>query len=708
MKRVELLAPAGNFDCLKAAINNGADAVYLGGTNFSARAFATNFDNLEIIEAIKYAHLRNVKVYVTLNTLLNEYEIDNAYKQAKFLYENNVDAILVQDLGLFYRLRNEFSDFELHASTQMHIHNLSGIKVAKELGFKRVVLARESSLDLIKEACKQGIEIECFVHGAICVSYSGQCLLSSYSQNRSANKGMCAQCCRLKYDVLDENQNIIQKDKYALSPKDMCLVDDIPNLIEAGVSSFKIEGRMKSQAYVGYVTSIYRKAIDSYYEGKKYALDNDSLKKLKVLFNRGFTNDYLVDKKINLFNNDRPNHMGIEIGKVIDIKGKSTFIKLSDNVNQFDGIRILNNTNDTGLILNLLKVNGLLVNSGKKGQIIEIELKDKVNINDVVIKTQDYKLEKEIVDCADKKLPISLSIDAFSNKPLCITCRLAELSYKFVSDEILEEAIKNPIKKENLIDSFNKLEKHPYFISNIDINLDNCFISLKTLNDIRRKFYNSLDEYRLSLFKRVEFNKLSLKEINISNNESLLLENNTNESIGVENKWNFNKLINLNNEYANDFNVVKEMGGLLLNNHKIAYSTLNVKNSYALQFLLKLGFENIILSFEINEEETKSLLKAFNERVNKEIKPYVFMGVNYPLMNLKRNPIEIDNIYLKDNKNTYNLIKNKDYYELIPSNIINNTNLGLYDACLPFIRVDKSQNINDVKKLINTLKLMKK
>ena len=268
MKKIELLAPAGNFDCLKVAIANGANACYLGGKNFSARAFANNFDEETLLEAINYAHLRNVKIYVTVNTLLNELEINNAMKMVDFYYKNKVDALLVQDLGLYYLIKEKYPDFELHCSTQMHIHNIDGVKTAKKLGFKRVVVARESTLDFIKEACKQDIEIETFVHGAICVSYSGQCLLSSYTKNRSANKGMCAQCCRLKYKLIDEDGKQIETDtNYLLSPKDMCLLEDIPSLIQAGVSSLKIEGRMRSPYYLATVLSSYRRIIDNYYNG---------------------------------------------------------------------------------------------------------------------------------------------------------------------------------------------------------------------------------------------------------------------------------------------------------------------------------------------------------------------------------------------------------------------------------------------------------
>ncbi len=314
MRKIELLSPAGNFECLKAAVNNGANAVYLGGKNFSARAFAGNFDRDELKEAVNYAHLRNVRVFVTLNTLLTEAEFENALKSAEYYYQSNVDALLIQDLGLYYELKKRYPDFELHCSTQMHVHNLEGVRTAKKLGFKRVVLARESNLELIREACKEDIEIETFVHGALCVSYSGQCLMSSATKNRSANKGMCAQCCRLRYELYDEEDHRIKTDTdYLLSPKDMYLLEDIPQLIDAGVASFKIEGRMKSPAYVGYVTGMYRKAIDSYLEGKPFHISEREKEELKVLFNRSFTNDLLYGKK-GLFGQKTPNHQGIAIG----------------------------------------------------------------------------------------------------------------------------------------------------------------------------------------------------------------------------------------------------------------------------------------------------------------------------------------------------------------------------------------------------------
>ena len=675
MKRIELLSPAGNFECLKAAINNGADAVYLGGSNFSARAFADNFDNEKIVEAIKYAHLRNVKVYVTINTLLNEYEIDNAYNFAKFLYENNVDAILIQDLGLFYRLRTDFPDFELHASTQLHIHNLQGVKNAKELGFKRVVLARESSLELIRECSKEDIEIECFVHGAICVSYSGQCLMSSVTKNRSANKGMCAQMCRLKYDLYDDNKKIETDTKYLLSPKDMFLLNDIPSLIEAGVSSLKIEGRMKSSAYVGYVTRCYREAIDAYYNNQKYIVTDEIINNLKALYNRGFTNTYLLNDSKDLFSNSRPNHMGIEIGEVIKVLNSKVFIKLNNDINQFDGIRIISNI-DTGLILNMLKVNGKLVNKAKKNDIVEITVKDKVKVGDKVIKTLDYNFENSINKTLDKKIHIYLDIHLKVGDTLKVVAQFNNEHYEYVSTTYLEKAINMPISDSDIIDCFNKVDIHPYVIDKYTINLDNVFIPLKKLNEIRREFYSSFDEYRLNKKISKEIVMLELKEI-VEYNQPSYIE---------EKDYYINPVVNTDSIYRNGF--VSEFGGLLLKEDKNAYYTLNTSNSYAFEFLLRLGFKNIVLSTELNYEQILELLSNFYSRNKLCIKPYMLIKGRRTLMYLNRNPfgkydVNYKNTYISDGTNIYRVQIQDNIVEIIEDTPVNRQ---VVDGTLPFTK----------------------
>ena len=284
MKKIELLAPAGNIEALKAAIQGGCDAVYIGGDHFGARAFSKNFNNEEIVEAIKYAHLYGVKVYITVNTLIYDNEVDEFLQYIEFIHKNNVDAVLIQDLGMFDLLRKTFPNLELHASTQMHIHNLDGVKLMERLGMKRIVLARETSIDDIKNIVNNcRAEIEVFVHGALCISYSGQCLMSSLIGGRSGNRGTCAGSCRLKYDVIDNNNQKLNKNNYPLSTKDLNSLEYVGELIDAGVSSLKIEGRMKSKEYVYKVVSIYRKAIDSYYKNGKVIIDdNDMLLVIKM------------------------------------------------------------------------------------------------------------------------------------------------------------------------------------------------------------------------------------------------------------------------------------------------------------------------------------------------------------------------------------------------------------------------------------------
>ena len=268
---VELLSPAGDLECLKVAVQNGADAVYFGAEEFNARINSANFGREELVEAIEYAKLRGVKTHLTLNILIKNNEFEDAIKLVEFAYTSGIDAVIIQDLGLARKVMKLFPDLEVHSSTQMTIYNLDGVNEIKELGFSRCVLARELSIEEIEHICKNAdIDIEVFIHGALCISYSGQCLMSSMIGGRSGNRGKCAGTCRLPYTLLKDNKE--QTKGYLLSSKDVCTLDIIPDLIKSGVKSFKIEGRMKSKEYVGVVTSIYRKYIDLAESGKEYNL----------------------------------------------------------------------------------------------------------------------------------------------------------------------------------------------------------------------------------------------------------------------------------------------------------------------------------------------------------------------------------------------------------------------------------------------------
>ena len=343
MKKTELLSPVGDFECLKAAVQNGADSVYLGAGNFNARARAKNFDLNELANAIKYAKLRNVKVHVALNTLIKDEEFEEAVKLALNIYNLGADAIIIQDLGLLTYLKENYPEIILHASTQMTTHNLDGVKQLENMGVSRVVLARELSINEIQNICKKSnVQIETFIHGALCICYSGQCLFSSIVGGRSGNRGLCAQPCRLPYTLLDEKNNELNKG-YLLSPRDLFSFDYLIELIRSGVDCFKIEGRLKSPEYVAITTKFYRKYIDLVYANPnmkiqelKQLLEKELLKinsstsmsdkeEITQIFNRGgFSSGHLSAKENKeLVYKEKSSNTGFYIGKVEKINPSS-------------------------------------------------------------------------------------------------------------------------------------------------------------------------------------------------------------------------------------------------------------------------------------------------------------------------------------------------------------------------------------------------
>ena len=313
MQKPELLAPVGSEEALIAAVENGADAVYFGGRLFSARQYASNFNREELEWAIDYAHVRGVKAYVTVNTLIKDSELEEAFDYLQFLCNAGADAVIVQDLGILRLLREQLPGLPVHASTQMTIHNAEGVKFLHEMGVKRVVLARELSLNEIRSIKSQtSCEIETFIHGALCFSYSGQCLLSSMIGGRSGNRGYCAQPCRKKY-------RIKEIEGYLLSPKDLNMSEHIPDLVKAGIDSFKIEGRMKRHEYVAGVVRIYRKLIERYFEAQgNFHVTDEEKHTLLQLFNRGFTTGYFFwNPGSQLMSRKYPHNIGTEIGTVV-------------------------------------------------------------------------------------------------------------------------------------------------------------------------------------------------------------------------------------------------------------------------------------------------------------------------------------------------------------------------------------------------------
>ena len=634
LKRPELLSPAGDFASLKAAIQAGCDAVYLGGKLFGARAFSNNFDNNELVEAIKYAHLYKVKVYVTVNTLVYEHEVNKFMEYIDFLYRNNVDALIIQDIGMMDLIRKTYPLLELHASTQMHIHNLEGVKLVESLGLKRAVLARETSINLINEIKQNtNIELEIFIHGALCISYSGQCLFSSLIGNRSGNRGSCAGSCRQKYNLLINNKKV-NDEQYLLSTKDLCSLENIGKLIDIGVDSLKIEGRMKSPNYVYLVTKLYREAIDSYLLTGQVKINLDELTNLKKIFNRNYTKGFLFDE-LDIVNSYRPNHLGIEIGRVIKSQNNYIDILLTDDLNINDGIRFIDN--DIGFIVTKMFVNKKRVEHAKKGDIVSIYYQGKITKTNVV-KTTDYLLNKEIEEKlkSKKKIDIKGILEVYLNQSIKLT--ITDGNNEVVTTGSLVETAKtSPISYERIKEQLNKLGNTIYQFTNLEIKGDdNIFISIKELNDLRNKATKILNDKRLYNYQYLkEEYKIDLPNFKQEKNYNILISdlNQYNQIKDKNYKYIYmeqelfdkiddkRKVLRLNRvlEHHQKYNqklLIGELGSLIYDDISTDFS-FNVTNSYSVALLHSLGVEQICLSYELTDTQIKNLIDAYHQRYHK-------------------------------------------------------------------------------------------
>ena len=341
--QVELLAPAGNMAALHAAVTGGADAVYLGLETFNARRGADNFTLETLREACDFAHLRGVSIYVTMNTIILPDEVGEALECVRQAYRAGADGFIVQDIGLAAEISRTLPEASLHLSTQMNTHNLAGVRAAARLGAERITLAREMSLDEIALLCaaaaEEGMEVEVFAHGALCVCYSGQCFMSSMIGGRSANRGMCAQACRLPYELQNKalQKSLPSPGDHLLSPQDLCTVDRVDDLVAAGVASLKIEGRMKSPEYVFAVTSVYRKALDAALAKENAAITDADRDRLTDAFSRGFTTAYLDGKRGNdIMSYQRPNNRGLFLGRVDEVRDGAAYLKSAHALTEGD------------------------------------------------------------------------------------------------------------------------------------------------------------------------------------------------------------------------------------------------------------------------------------------------------------------------------------------------------------------------------------
>lgn len=673
MNKVELLAPAGSMESLYAAINNGADAVYLGGSKFSARAYASNFDNENMKIAVDYCHSYNVSIYVTMNTLLKESELSEAIKYVGYLYEIGVDALIIQDLGLLKLVKERYPDFEVHASTQMTVHNGEGALYFKDKGFHRIVLSRELSLDEIKYISKDlNVETEIFVHGALCVAYSGKCLMSSMIGGRSGNRGRCAQPCRKEY-ILESTENGNKKG-YLLSPKDMCTIDNMKEIINSGTYSLKVEGRMKRPEYVAGVVENYRKAIDK--ELKKANFDIQSGKKVLLqLFNReGFSNAYMK-KNVgrDMMSYSFPKNTGVEIGKV---EGDGSVL-LKQDIGIGDGIRY----KDKGFTISKILLNNNEVKNAKIG--------DRVKISPVEYKKGDILFRtssKELFDSLEggirpyiKKLPLVGEIEFKIDKPIKLRTTFNGEVFE-VEGDVVELAQRKALEMIRIEENLMKSGDYPYRFSKIIFNeFEDGFIRISSLNNLRRELFDKIIKRTTAKYRRrrekVDSScDIILKEpsnidilFTCTTKEQLnTLVNNNIKNIGIDifNKSRLginikdlenNKDLNLylllpeiiKTEFDGIVSVIEKckpyIKGLITSNAGIIKKykdelmligdyKLNIYNSQSLEFYRQ-DLNNVTLSMEINRKEIKEANKKKFKGVSYVIygKPEVMVSEYCPI-----------------------------------------------------------------------------
>lgn len=495
----ELLAPVGGWPQLRAAVQNGADAVYMGGPLFNARIKAENFTHEDMKEAICYAHDRNVRVYVTINTLIKDSELEKAFSYVNFLYGAGADAVILQDMGLARLVRKYLPKMDMHLSTQGTVYNKWAVESAKHLGFCRIVPARELSLDEIEDfsaECHGGdnyCEVEVFVHGALCMCYSGQCHMSRVIggvNGRSGNRGLCAQPCRLAYE--DE----AGKDRFLLSPKDICTVDMIPELCRAGVDSFKIEGRLKSPQYVAIVTSVYRKYLDMYRAVGKVEVSSEDRQKLLQIFNRGgFSSGYLRGNPgEKLLSGRSPKNQGIYVGAVRSFRKGSTLIdvKLEKPLSIGDGVEVRSGK-VTGNVISYLKPLG-------NGEARIGDIKGKVRVGDKVYKVTDKKLltaaERSYESDFKRKLPVAMDFTARKGRsPRLSIKELTEVgvSAEIDTETIAQQAINRPLAEERVKTQLAKLGDTVFEAERITVDMDHDIsLPVSLINGMRREASEAL------------------------------------------------------------------------------------------------------------------------------------------------------------------------------------------------------------------------
>ena len=499
--KAELLSPCGNFDCVKAAVNAGADAVYLGGQLFNARAFASNFDNAELEKVCDLCHRFGVKVYVTVNTLYKDEEFELLLPFIDSLYTMGADGLIMQDPGAIRLTRQHWPDLPVHASTQLTANCLEDVLEMEALGLRTVVLSRELSLDEIRHiAANTAMRVETFIHGALCVSYSGQCLMSSVLGNRSGNRGKCAQNCRLPYRLAQSGKELASG--HLLSTKDICTLPLLPELLDAGVVSLKIEGRMKTPEYVAGVTGIYRKYLDLYYSGKPYRVDPEDMRILRQLFNRGnFSEGYLrTHSGFSMMCPTHPKAWGVKAGKVLSYDGKKrqAAVRFDRDMVPGDGIEIRTGGDDgTGCYVE--KPCGA-------GDKLFLRVEGPVAKDQAVYQTYDKRLMdslKPLYAAVTRKAHVSGKIRLHQGEPSELTFTNDRCFARVYGEEPVP-AQNQPLTPETIREQIAKLGSTIFTLDDLTVEMDEgIFLNRSALNELKNRAAQALEEHLTASSKRI-------------------------------------------------------------------------------------------------------------------------------------------------------------------------------------------------------------
>jgi len=643
----ELLVPAQDFSSLEYAIANGADAIYLGVQKFNARAFAKNFSEEEIKRATRLCHLYGVKLYVTMNTLIKDQEVEDFLTMVSFLHQEGVDALIMQDFGMISLVREVFPNLEIHASTQANVCTEEAMLLYHKLGVKRIVLPREMSLEEINRISVP-IEKEVFIHGALCMSYSGCCLMSSMIGSRSGNRGECTGCCRLFYHLYENDQKI--REGYLLSTKELNTSSQIQELFNSNITSFKIEGRMKSPLYVGFITRLYRKLLD----GREFDLLEEE-KKLRILFNREFTLGHLFHDDIR--NPFSPNHLGLLIGEVLDVTKKRIKVKLSYPLYQEDGLRF--QPENVGFVANFIyDSKGRLVSKAESGDVVYLDHKVSLSIGSLLYKTTSKKLLDDISMLKEKKIPITLHVKAKVGDAFTITVSDHENTIT-LSSILVEEAKTAPLSLSKIEHQLSKMGDTPFVLEKITFDVDShIFLSIKEMNELRRNILEKLREKREEkkvphLYQSVSFSKLEdavqveksaevttmsqVEEVKKYDFSRIYIPSQLQEKAGLDSRFFVVESFGTSTEEKRVLRKLYRMPS----EGDISDYTFNVMNIYTVYYLLKLGYKKVTLSVELSNEEIVYLFTRFQEVFHFTPNLEVIVYGRVVVMNIFGNVLEI-------------------------------------------------------------------